>query len=128
MHATRIATTWTTMWNREPDLAEEICADDFSLYFGSDPEGNGRHPMDHVVGPDGLKAFIRDYQDRPQRVEFRVVRVLADGGGFLVALWDATVPGADGDRVLGGNDTFVLAEDGRISRVYSITGSRPIIE
>jgi SnoaL-like domain len=113
---------WTPLWNGELELAPEIVADDFRIWFGAVAPAD-----DELVGP----AAMADYVDRHRsgRPDLRFAEhgeLVVDRVRQTAALtWSATVPvpGA-ADRTVGGIDLFGLA-GGQLARVWSITGARP---
>lgn len=115
---------WNDMWNGSLDLADEICAPAFTIFFGRDA---ATHTGDDIADPARLKSFVRDFRaSLGEDLEFTLVRKFVDpSADFAVSLWNLRI---GPDRVVGGIDVFEFDDAGRIRKVYSVTGQRGIIE
>jgi hypothetical protein len=118
-----LAEAWTAMWNGEYDLAGDIVAGDFRIWFGA----AGAARADDARGPDGIAGFVRRHREGRDGLRYALHRVLViDVARQRAACtWSVTEPRADGGVAeLGGIDVFRL-RDGRLSRAWSLTGERP---
>jgi hypothetical protein len=124
--ATRITTSsahdplglWLTMWNTNGDIARHICADDFRIHFAV-TETDGSAPADAIRTAEDFAQYLGWWHEHHPGVTFTHIADAIDGNhGRLI--WDLEA----GDVQAGGVDVFDFAEDGRISRVWSVGGQR----
>ncbi|WP_159574043.1 nuclear transport factor 2 family protein [Curtobacterium sp. 18060] len=125
-HDTSTATTtaqesldlWLTMWNTDGEIARKICADDFRIHFAV-TEPDGSTPADDIRTAQDFAEYLDWWHQQHPGVVFTNI---ADGidGDHGRLLWDIQA----GDVHAGGVDIFDFAEDGRISRVWSVGGQR----
>lgn len=109
---------WLTMWNADGDLARLICADDFRIHFAV-TEPDGSTPADDIRTAEDFAKYLEWWHARNAGVVFTPIADAIDGGHGRL-LWDIQA----GDIHAGGVDVFDFAEDGRISRVWSVGGQR----
>lgn len=108
---------WTDLWNGHLDSAAVICADHVSIRFGGAAIGT---VGDRVDSPQALADLIGAFREPRPGLTYSIVEAhTTDSWGHCV--WDARV----GDRHVGGVDTFDFVA-GRIVRVRSVTGERPM--
>jgi hypothetical protein len=114
---------WNDMWNGALELADEICAPEFTIFFGRDAS---THQGDDIAGPAQLKPFVRDFRaSLGGELEFTLVRKFVDpSADFAVSLWNLRI---GQDRTVGGIDVFEFDDADRIRKVYSVTGQRGVI-
>lgn len=112
---------WTRLWNGELELAHDICAPGFTIYFGRADE-DGQNPADRLTGPEALADFIAAFRAQRPGITYSNVRHIA-GGDHGVSLWNA-----DWDELhVGGIDVFHIATDGMVERVWSVTAQRHVL-
>lgn len=109
---------WTRIWNGETELADTVCAEDFTIFFGGTVIAD---IGDAARGPESLKKLITDFRSTRVGLTYSHRR-LYDGGDHGISVWNAD----RGEFHVGGIDVFDFAPDGLITHVYSVTGERPI--
>lgn len=113
---------WSPMWNGGTARTADIVNDDFRAWFGA-----RRSAADDLVGPAELAAYVRRHRDGHDSLRFAkhrdpVIDVARQRAAFT---WTATLPLADGEhRTLGGIDLFQITGR-KLSRCWSVTGTRP---
>ncbi|CAN5697491.1 hypothetical protein BH11ACT8_BH11ACT8_35190 [soil metagenome] len=108
---------WLPLWNGATHLARDLVSDDFTIWLA------GAETWDTLTGPDEFAAAIDVFRaDRPDLVFAGHDAPLVDGERGALT-WTATRSVDGAQRVLGGLDVFSV-RDGRIHRVWSITGAR----
>ncbi|MGW1888882.1 nuclear transport factor 2 family protein [Streptomyces sp. NPDC002004] len=118
---------WTELWNGDLTAPEAFLAPDFSIWFGNgstDPA-----VTDAIHGPAAIVDFITAH-----RAKLPGVRYFVDGtpltdptSGQVASRWYVTFPDPDdGGRTVekSGIDFFAVDAEGRIARVWSLTGIR----
>jgi hypothetical protein len=112
---------WMEMWNTGGGIARRICTDDFRIFLGrasvQDPD-----PYDEMRGGEEFAQLLDQYRlARPGNVFTEVASAIDGRHGRM--LWNV-----DSDDIhLGGLDVFDFDDDGRIRRVWSVTGQRHVI-
>lgn len=109
---------WLTMWNSDGDIARRICAEDFRIHFAV-TETDGSTPADAIRTADDFAQYLDWWHEHHPGVTFTHVADAIDGDHGRL-LWDIEVGGVRA----GGVDVFDFADDGRISRVWSVGGQR----
>ena len=113
-----LASRWTALWNGNLALADEILAPDFRIEFGAvvgDPDPT------LITDPAGMAAFIGTWRDRRGDLVFALqgTPVVDEDDGVAFA-WTVDLPGVERRS---GIDLCRLV-DGKIARVWSVTGAR----
>lgn len=119
---THVLNQWLSMWNGDHDLAEDLCAPEFRIWFGAFP-GAG----DGVVDPTSFQHFLTTYRTQFPDARFTPGEVAVDemaGRGALVWTLRSTPPGDKREREVGGVDQFTF-EQGRVRQVWSMGGAEP---
>ncbi|MGV9668742.1 nuclear transport factor 2 family protein [Nocardia niigatensis] len=122
--AEQLAAAWTQLWNGSFDIADQLCAKDFRVFFGNAIEADG-HPGDAVHTPAEFADYLRKFHaDRPG-VRFEVAApttgtVEPDGTSRVSLVWHVTMP--DG-ATLSGIDLLETI-DTKVSRAWSVAGRR----
>ena len=116
--ARRSLDRWLTMWNGDPDLARVLCADDFRIHFAM-TERDGSTPADEIRSAEDFARYLVWWHREHAGTVFTAVADAIDGEHGRL-LWDVEADGA----VAGGVDVFDFAEDGRVTRVWSVGGQR----
>jgi len=120
--AVDLATKWTALWNGDLALADEILAPDFRIEFGAvvaDPDPT------LITDPAGMAGFIGTWRERRGALSFALQGTpLADGDDGVAFVWSVDLPGIPRRS---GIDLCRLV-DGRIARVWSVTGDRAFPE
>jgi hypothetical protein len=114
---------WSPMWNGQVGLAASIVSGDFRIWFGA-----ARSAADDLVGPQALADYVRRHRDGRDGLRFAPHRdpVLDTQRQRAAFTWSARLPEPGGaERRVGGIDLFQMA-GGRLSRAWSITGSRAL--
>lgn len=112
---------WTRLWNGDLEIAREICAPNFTIYFGRADE-EGRNPADTMVGPQELADFIGAFRNQRPGITYSNVRhIVREGHG--VSLWNADWQ----ELHVGGIDVFDFDGKGLIERVWSVTAERHVL-
>ena len=109
---------WLTMWNTDGNIALRICADDLRIHFAV-TEPDGSTPADGIRTAEDFARYLDWWHKENPGVVFTNIADAIDGDHGRL-LWDIHV----GDVHAGGVDVFDFAEDGRISRVWSVGGQR----
>ncbi|MFD9726254.1 MULTISPECIES: hypothetical protein [unclassified Streptomyces] len=120
---TRLVEGWAALWNGDVDLAEQILAPGFRLYFADDFGGSGSAA---TFGQEELTAFIAVNSHALTGVTFSAdAPPLVDSErGEIACRWSESNADDGGDVVVkSGIDMFAVT-DGRISAVWSLTGNR----
>jgi hypothetical protein len=109
---------WLTMWNTDGDIARQICTEDFRIHFAV-TEPDGSTPADDIRTAEDFARYLDGWHEQHAGVVFTNVADAIDGPHGRM-LWDLQA----GDTHVGGVDVFDFADDGRISRVWSVGGQR----
>ncbi|MFE6859190.1 hypothetical protein [Nocardia sp. NPDC057668] len=122
--ADAFAAAWTEMWNGAPELVNTLCGGDFRIAFGKDA-GDGTHPADELRGPAEFAEFLREYLGSRAGIRFAidgsaVGTFSAAGPSAFACRWFAELP--DGNARSGID--FFETRDGKLTRVWSVTGER----
>jgi hypothetical protein len=113
---------WMEMWNTGGAIARRICSDDFRIHFGTS-EPDGSNPGDEVLGAESFAGFLDWYRQQHPSVRFTSRHQAVDGEhGRMV--WDVR----SGARRAGGIDLFDFTPDGLIKEVWSVTGTRSLVD
>ncbi|MGT2427437.1 nuclear transport factor 2 family protein [Amnibacterium kyonggiense] len=113
---------WMEMWNTGGAIALHICSDDFRIHFGTS-EPDGSNPGDSVRGAESFSRFLDWYREHHAGVVFTERRRAVDGLHGRM-LWDVEARG----RRVGGIDVFDFTSEGLIREVWSVTGSRSLVD
>ncbi|MFD9412940.1 hypothetical protein ACFWBN_38875 [Streptomyces sp. NPDC059989] len=118
----RLVEGWAALWNGDVALAEQILAPGFRLYFADDFGGSGSAA---TFGQDELTAFISANSHALTGLTFAAdAAPLVDSErGELACRWIESNAGGGDVVVRSGIDMFAVT-DGRISAVWSLTGTR----
>ncbi|SDU96187.1 hypothetical protein SAMN04488544_2635 [Microlunatus sagamiharensis] len=116
--ARRSLDRWLTMWNGDGALAHVLCAEDFRIHFAV-TERDGSTPADDIRTAEDFARYLAWWHREHAGTVFTAVADAIDGDHGRL-LWDVEADGA----VAGGVDVFDFAEDGRVSRVWSVGGQR----
>lgn len=112
---------WLTMWNGEGSLALALCANDFRIHFAV-TETDGSTPADEIRTAADFASYLEWWHATHPGVVFTKVADALDGvHGRLI--WNMTA----GDVHIGGVDVFDFADDGRVTRVWSVGGQRSMV-
>lgn len=110
------------MWNGDLALVDEILAPDFRIEFGAvvaDPDPSS------ITTPAGMAAFVGSWRERRGDLRFALQNAtLVDEDGGVAFTWSVELAGVPRRS---GIDLCRLV-DGRISRVWSVTGDRAFPE
>ncbi|MBF4588432.1 nuclear transport factor 2 family protein [Curtobacterium sp. VKM Ac-2887] len=106
------------MWNTDGDIARQICAEDFRIHFAV-TEPDGSTPADDIRTAEDFARYLGWWHGQHAGAVFTSVADAIDGRHGRL-LWDLQVGGIH----VGGVDVFDFADDGRISRVWSVGGQR----
>jgi hypothetical protein len=118
--ALELAEKWTSMWNGDLGLVDEILAPDFAIEFGAvitDPDPTA------ISAPADMARFVAGWRRRfgDLRFELQGPPVVDDCERPAVAFtWSVAIPEV-GSR--SGIDLCHIV-DARIARVWSVTGER----
>jgi hypothetical protein len=117
---TGVLTQWLEMWNGDLDLITDLVHPEFRIWFGTSP-GVGQA----IESPASFHEFVTTYRSELPDARFVPGEVTVDetaGRGALVWTVTLTLPNTEHPTELGGVDQLSFV-DGRIRRVWSITGS-----
>lgn len=114
---------WTALWNGDVALAEQILAPGFRLHFADDFDGTG---SGYTFGQEELTAFISANSHALTGLTFaaEAAPLVDSERAEMACRWSESHADGDGDVIVkSGIDMFAVT-DGRISAVWSLTGSR----
>ncbi|WP_028046002.1 nuclear transport factor 2 family protein [Cellulomonas sp. URHE0023] len=117
-----LATQWTAFWNGDLALADEILAPDFRIEFGAaavEPDPT------LITSPGEMAEFVEAFRARRGDLRFALqsaalVEQSGDSPSGVAFTWTVERPGSP---VRSGIDLCGLV-DGKIARVWSVTGER----
>lgn len=116
-----LANKWTAMWNGDLALVDEILAPDFRIEFGAvvaDPDPT------LITTPAGMAEFVGTWRARRGDLVFALQGTpVVDEDDGMAFTWTVDLPGLNRRS---GIDLCRLV-DGRIARVWSVTGERAFV-
>ncbi|PEG34052.1 hypothetical protein CQY20_27440 [Mycolicibacterium agri] len=116
--ADAVLAVWLEMWNKDCEIARQICSEDFRIHFLVS-ESDGSNPGDDVLGAESFARFLKGWRERHPEVVFTEIARAVDGAHGRM-LWNMQL----GEVAAGGIDVFDFTDDGLIREVWSVNGTR----